>query len=760
MVAGMFFCPPAALAGGLVASFGGIGVEAYNEATRKEGMSEEAKKELTEELITNAALFGVGGGAAKMGSAAKAALLAKKCPKLMACISDIGVDSTISLLGDLALTGEINLEGEGLSQIMSILAGHTKKLKFNHKKLKPEKTADLKNQQNLSTGQQLVKSGFNETYAQHLADIIDKKPEIKDKLIKLVKSNRVTSADYKVLVEMATPDNIDNLLKLSKNKSLCIEYDTNGKVVRNDFESVLKAAEANHAYKEDLIDIASKPTRSSDDIQYIIKYIEKYPEYSNDICDLIKNNQNIKVGEDLYGNPRNDIDLIIGYIKENPDYSKEIKEYMLVQRKANNDTSSCVRDLSDYLMLLKNTDSADIKTITSLAKNPNIKIDDLWNIKNNLGSLTTQEINDLLSLSNKKLDIAGINYNLDLIKQYPELRDILTKEAPSYKFLDEDIANTSSDILAKRANIKSGIEKMFPNELKELKTTLGEEYFEKIKWEDIIPANASDTEIKNILYELNDSSKFFARLSTNEAKYGKNIQWAHEMNVISESAEFLIKQGKSFDEVMAHVAAMYKNYDVAKTLDSNQEIDSRRLYSGQGRENIPDNDWAKATGYSAYTSFNKNEGYSEYYERFMKVIDKKRKPPYPDVTLTKIIHDAGGNTIMAHPKNSTVSATMAHAQKRYEELGPLIAKVKSGKQLTPDEKAMAHEKIAEIYFLTANAMPYARGSNGIADIFMRSLYKELGIDMPALKHNVSLDLEAFCMDLDTYKKKWTSFFEQ
>ncbi len=134
MVAGMFFCPPAALAGALTASFGGIGVEALNEASRKKGMTEEAKKKITEELLTNAALFAVGGAAGKMGSASKAALLAQKCPTLMACIADIGVDATISLLGDMALTGELDIEGEGLSQILSIISGHVRSAKFGKMK--------------------------------------------------------------------------------------------------------------------------------------------------------------------------------------------------------------------------------------------------------------------------------------------------------------------------------------------------------------------------------------------------------------------------------------------------------------------------------------------------------------------------------------------------------------------------------------------------------------------------------------------------
>lgn len=145
MVAGMFICTPMALAGGLTASFGGIGVEALNEVTRKEGLSDEAKQKITQELMTNAALFAAGGVAGKMGSSAKAALLAKKCPTLMACIADIGVDATMSMLGDMVLTGEIDIEGEGLSQLMSILAGHIRAGKFGRNKVSTQDLAPSKN---------------------------------------------------------------------------------------------------------------------------------------------------------------------------------------------------------------------------------------------------------------------------------------------------------------------------------------------------------------------------------------------------------------------------------------------------------------------------------------------------------------------------------------------------------------------------------------------------------------------------------------
>ena len=127
MVGGMILFPPAALAGGALAGFGGAGVELYNETTR-DSVNQERTGELKRELVTNALLMGVGMGAGKAGSTVKAALTAKNAPKLAAVAADIGTDSTISLLGDLALTGQVSLEGEGFSQFMALVAGHRGKI--------------------------------------------------------------------------------------------------------------------------------------------------------------------------------------------------------------------------------------------------------------------------------------------------------------------------------------------------------------------------------------------------------------------------------------------------------------------------------------------------------------------------------------------------------------------------------------------------------------------------------------------------------
>ena len=221
MVGGMFIAPPAALAGALTASFGGIGVEALNEATRSKGLSEEAKKKIAEELMTNAALFAVGGAAGKIGTTAKAALLAQKCPTLMACVADIGADATISLLGDMVITGEIDIAGEGLSQLISVLAGHVRKVKFG-------KTNSSNSDINLHKTQNTDAGGISEQqHKQNLKELKAKykgskaimsfiKKHINDReFIDLINKGNLQNAEIYNMKNI-TDDEIENLKYLAK----------------------------------------------------------------------------------------------------------------------------------------------------------------------------------------------------------------------------------------------------------------------------------------------------------------------------------------------------------------------------------------------------------------------------------------------------------------------------------------------------------------------------------------------------------------
>ncbi len=114
---------------------------------------------------------------------------------------------------------------------------------------------------------------------------------------------------------------------------------------------------------------------------------------------------------------------------------------------------------------------------------------------------------------------------------------------------------------------------------------------------------------------------------------------------------------------------------------------------------------------------------------------------------------------MIHPANKYVTPGLKHMEDAYNKMQPLFDKVRKGGNLNSNELEFAHKQISEIYYLMANIMPWARGSNGISDITMRSMYKALNVEMPAMKHGVSLDLEAFDQSLGSYQAKWKSFFE-
>ncbi len=137
MIVGMIVYTPLAIAGAVVGSTGGIAAEAINEISKKQPRGEKLK-ELGIELAQNAALFAAGAGAGRAGMSTKALLIAQKCPKLVACISDVGVDVTLSAISNLIITGDLQLEGEGIAQIVSLIAGHIKAGRFKSLHVKPK----------------------------------------------------------------------------------------------------------------------------------------------------------------------------------------------------------------------------------------------------------------------------------------------------------------------------------------------------------------------------------------------------------------------------------------------------------------------------------------------------------------------------------------------------------------------------------------------------------------------------------------------
>lgn len=135
-----FVAPEAyALVGMGLSTFGGTAVGALNEGFRKNGMSPEAKAEIKKELVTNMEFLAVGLGAGTLGTSAKAALVAKNCPKMVAFAGEYGTNALGALAGDLAINGELDLKQESIGQAMILVSSIIAHKKMSNRiKTKPE----------------------------------------------------------------------------------------------------------------------------------------------------------------------------------------------------------------------------------------------------------------------------------------------------------------------------------------------------------------------------------------------------------------------------------------------------------------------------------------------------------------------------------------------------------------------------------------------------------------------------------------------
>ncbi len=86
--------------------------------------------------------------------------------------------------------------------------------------------------------------------------------------------------------------------------------------------------------------------------------------------------------------------------------------------------------------------------------------------------------------------------------------------------------------------------------------------------------------------------------------------------------------------------------------------------------------------------------------------------------------------------------------------------VKVGNVKHQYELDVVNKRIAEMHWFLAQLMPCQRGSAGITDVFTKSLYESLGVQVHPWKTGVAPDLEAFVRPLDDYVGNYPKFFEK
>lgn len=386
-------------------------------------------------------------------------------------------------------------------------------------------------------------------------------------------------------------------------------------------------------------------------------------------------------------------------------------------------------------------DTEGIQYATALKySNPELKnsIDKLISLVQN-GSISSKEMRNIATL----LDYGVVSETtMDKVLNNPNF--IKDGKVKLTSLIDD--VNT-----ADRSQYLNKLEKLLgSSRYNELKQILGDD-LNKVQWELTDGMNANEIlkfveDIKNI-HKLKSTQNMPENFFIDIEGYGKDMAWANSMQQTTDYASSLIKKGKSLDEVLSSISGDTRQLDLSNVTDPDKVTTSGIL-----RENMPR--WQRG----AHTPYTEDGKYGIYKDRFDKLMWKNEKQgglhnPYPDMELTRIGSSPDGPCMM-HPPYS--KAALQHVDDIYQE----IQQKYMGKKLTQADLKEINEKVAEMHWILAHSMPWARGSDCIANAFVKSVYEALGIKTYPPAKNVSFDLEAFCTELSDYKKKYSSYYSK
>lgn len=226
--------------------------------------------------------------------------------------------------------------------------------------------------------------------------------------------------------------------------------------------------------------------------------------------------------------------------------------------------------------------------------------------------------------------------------------------------------------------------------------------------------------------------------------YGRNPFWANKTIKTADSAVNLIRKGYSAENVLNFVAE-----GISKANKFCMEL-YKRNHSGLLR--IPRDGWKYEDIFSnnLFTGYNNNI-YKSYRQRLNHTLDEPLKNPYDNISLTRSKYN-----VLAHGKSEYINNALDYVFELSEKIFPKFIH----QEVRAENIKEINETIAEIRWILAHSTPWTRGSDAISNVFIRAVYKAIGVKTYPLKKGVSLDLEAYCTQLPDYKNKFIHYFDR
>ena len=239
-------------------------------------------------------------------------------------------------------------------------------------------------------------------------------------------------------------------------------------------------------------------------------------------------------------------------------------------------------------------------------------------------------------------------------------------------------------------------------------------------------------------------SDFFVRIRG----YGKNSQWAKQAITTADESCNYIRNNWSIENILKKITLGIK------AANSVLQNIAKREHTGILR--TPREGWIYGSAWNGYyleTAYHQGR-YSIYSKRLDSVQETHLQNPFDDIELSIPRHAKSGKKYILHASPKFIHNAFKHLDTSFKEYNKKFIK----NEVTQENLNELNSLIAEIRWILAHSTPWERGSDAIANVLMRAMYKAAGVKSFPLKKDISLDLEAYCTELKDYKKLFPSYF--
>lgn len=241
--------------------------------------------------------------------------------------------------------------------------------------------------------------------------------------------------------------------------------------------------------------------------------------------------------------------------------------------------------------------------------------------------------------------------------------------------------------------------------------------------------------------------------------YGRNMDWARYMAESCNYAALMIKNHAKFEDVMDLISQDVSNcsfLNVESAIDFEKALNAGVLRTEEGISTCLLTSFdLSGIKYGAYGKRYLEKAMKASRTTVAKEFSVKIPEQYPDFVPTKIYCVSGKSGGKLVHRSKGVKSALKYSREIYND----IVENYLGKKLTKKDLNEINKKIATMHWLLVHSVPYLRGSDAIINVFIKSLYCALGIELSAPREGISFDLEAFCTELKDYIKEYPKLYE-